>query len=288
MIVDFRTRPPFKSWKKLRIWGERPKNPDPVTASGLLQNIEPYRSYEEKSMDAFMEEMDEAEIDVAVVMGRQAPDFHGNVPAEEVAELVDTYPGRFVGFGGVSGTDLDAGLKEIDRCVEFGFKGVAFDNGWCDPPMYDDDERLFPLYEKCQELGLIASITSSIYVGPDISYSMPVHIHRVAQRFQDLTIVVPHAGFPWGEMMCGIAFHRPNIYLIPDIYLNVPNLPGAGAFVRSANSFLSYRLLYASSYPVRPLGQSLRSFRGLPFDTDEIRDRCSGGNGARLLGIEKA
>ena len=60
MIVDFRTRPPFKSWKKLRIWGERPKNPDPVTASGLFQNIEPYRSYEEKSMDAFMEEMDEA------------------------------------------------------------------------------------------------------------------------------------------------------------------------------------------------------------------------------------
>jgi len=31
--------------------------------------------------------------------------------------------------------------------------------------LYDDDQRLFPLYEKCEREGLIVSITSSIFVG---------------------------------------------------------------------------------------------------------------------------
>ena len=135
------------------------------------------------------------------------------------------------------------------------------------------------------ERGLIVSLTSSIYVGSDVGYSMPVHIHRVAQRFPDLTIVVPHAAFPWAAVMCGVAFQRPNIYLMPDIYLNVPGLPGSDDYFRAANGFLSYRFLYGSSYPVRPLGQSIRSFKSLPFDSDEIRARCLGGNAARLLGL---
>lgn len=286
MIIDFRVRPPFKSFAKLRIYNPRPQNPDPVTASPLFTNIEPpYRSYEETSIDAFVEELDEAGIDVAVAMGRKAGGPHGSVPYEELVELRELFPGRFVCFGGLNGIDVNGALEDIDRCVDLGFKGAALDNGWSDPPLYDDDERLYPIYEKCTERGLIVSLTSSIYVGPDVGYSMPVHIHRVAQQFPDLTIVIPHAAFPWAAVMCGVAFQRPNVYLIPDIYLNVPGLPGSDDYFRAANGFLSYRFLYGSSYPVRPLGQSVRSFKALPFDSDDIRDRCLGGNAARLLGL---
>ena len=287
MIVDFRVRPPFKSFTKLRIYNPRPLNPDPVTASPLFTNMEPYRSYEESSIDAFMEELDEAGIDVAVVMGRKAGGPHGSVPYEELVELRDLFPGRFVCFGGLYGANVEEALEDIDRCVDLGFKGAALDNGWSEPPMYDDDERLFPIYEKCAERGLIVSLTSSIYLGSDVSYCMPVHIHRVAQRFPELTIVVPHAGFPWAAVMCGVAFQRPNLYLIPDIYVNVPNLPGCDDYFRAANGFLNHRVLYASSYPVRPLGQSIRSFKSLPFDNDELRNRCLGGNAARLLGLNQ-
>lgn len=287
MIIDFRVRPPFKSFAKLRIFGGRPENPDPVSSSPLFQNIEPYRSYDDKSMDAFMEELDEAGIDVGVVMGRHAPEPHGMVPNDEIAELVEMFPGRFIGFGGIDGSDVQRALAEIERCAKLGFKGVAFDNGWNDPALRDDDERLFPLYQRCAELGLVASITSSVFVGPDVSYSMPMHIQRVSLKFPTLTIVVPHAGFPWAAVMCGIAFQRPNVYLIPDIYLNVPDLPGADDYFRAANGFLSYRFLYASSYPVRPMGQSLRSFKSLPFSNDDALQRCLGGNAARLLGLDK-
>jgi len=62
-------------------------------------------------------------------------------------------------------------------------------------------------------------------------------------------------------------------------------MPGANEYVKAANYYLGHRLLFASSYPVRPLGQSVEQFRALPFASDEIRSRCLGGNAARLLGL---
>ena len=158
-----------------------------------------------------MKEMDEAGIDVGVIMGRQAAAAFGSMPNEEVAELVRDYPGRFVGFGGVSGSDVPGALEEIDRIVDFGFKGVAMDNGWSDPPLYDDDTALFPIYEKCERLGLILSLTSGIFIGPDLSYSNPAHIQIVAKAFPKLKINVPHGGWPWTTEMCAVAFQCRNI-----------------------------------------------------------------------------
>jgi hypothetical protein len=227
--------------------------------------------------------MDEAEIDVAVIMGRRSAPRYGSVPNEEVAELVRDYPGRFVGFGGVNGSDLKDALAEVDRIIDYGFKGVAMDNGWSDPPLYDDDEKLFPIYEKIASAGLILSLTSSIFVGPDLTYSMPVHIQRVALAFPNLPIVVPHGAFPWATQMCGVALQCRNVYLLPDFYFHIPNTPGADEYLKAANYYLGHRLLYGSSYPVRPLDQSLAQFRALAFEKDETRERCLGGNAARLL-----
>ncbi|MCC6305070.1 MAG: amidohydrolase family protein [Rhodobacteraceae bacterium] len=285
MIIDFRVRPPFRGFLSSFLYRPRDPHPDPVTRSGLQIGIEHYRSFEERSMPAFMEEMDEAGIAIGVVMGRAAPPPYNGVPNEDVSALLRDYPGRFIGFGAVSGMDVAGALAELDRIVDLGLVGVAVDNGYCDPPLYDDDPTLLPIYEKCQDLGLILSITSSIFLGPDLSYSSPVAIQRVARRFPGLRIVVPHASWPWTVQFCAVALQCTNVYPVPDLYLNVPHLPGADEYVKAANTYLSHRLLYASSYPVRPLGQSLRQFRELPFANDAIVTRCTGLNAKQLLGI---
>jgi uncharacterized protein len=236
-------------------------------------------------MTAFMEEMDEAGVDKAVIAGRQSAPNYGSVPNEEVAELVRQYPDRFLGFGGVMGTDLTAALTEVDRIAEWGLKGVAMDNGWADPPLYDDDERLFAIYDKCDKLGLILSLTASIFIGPDLTYSMPVHIQRVAIRFPNLKIAVPHGSWPWTTEICAVAFQCRNVHLVPDFYFHIPNTPGAEQYLRAANYYLQHRLLYASSYPVRPLKQSVEQFKALAFDKDETRRLCLGANAARILGL---
>lgn len=285
MIIDFRVRPPYKSFLASWIYRKRDPNPSPVTVSPLHMNLEPYRSFEERSMTAFMQEMDEAGIDKAVIMGRQSAPAYGSVPNEEVAELVKEYPDRFLGFGGVNGSDPAVAREEFRKVVDFGFKGVAMDNGWSDPPLYDDDERLFPIYEQCEKAGLILSLTSSIFVGPDLSYSMPAHIQRVAMAFPKLQIAVPHGGWPWTTQMCAVAFQSRNVNLVPDFYFHIPNTPGADEYLKAANYYLGHRLLYASSYPVRPLKQSVEQFKALAFEKDETRQLCLGKNAARLLGL---
>lgn len=285
MIVDFRIRPPYKNFLNIHIYRQRNPKPDPVTIPGLQIGLDRYRSYEERSMTWFMKEMDEAKIDLAVIMGRQSTAAFGNVPNEEIAELVRDYPGRFVGVGGVDGADVPGSLREIDRIVDLGFKGVAMDNGWGEPPRFEDDEKLFPIYEKVQARGLFLSLTSSIFLGDDLSYSNPVHIQRVARAFPKLKIVVPHGCWPWATEACGVALQCTNVYLAPDFYMYLP-VPGAEQYVKAANFYLSYRMLYSSSYPVRPLKQSVEQFSALPFSTEEIRQRGLGENALRLLGMK--
>ncbi len=281
VIIDFRVRPPFRSF--LDGWLYRPRQEsDPRLMPPWLVGAEPSRSFAQRSMPAFIEELDEAGIDKAVIMGRKAPPPFGCVPNSDVATLVKSYPGRFVGFGALGG-GMKSAASEIDEVIDLGLVGVAMDNGYWQ--VHDDDESNFPAYERLEREGLILSLTNSIVIGPDLSYCSPLHIERVALRFPALRIVVPHAAWPWTTQMCGVAFKCRNVHLVPDIYMHLPGIPGSDDYLRAANSFLSYRMIYASSYPIRPIGQSLRQFQDLAFDSDEIRSRCTGGNAASLLGL---
>lgn len=284
MIIDFRVRPPFKSMGETALYLPKNTHAEPAVQHPLHMNLDPCKSFDEKSMDAFIDEMDEAGITKGVVMGRKSAPIYGSVPNEEVKELIDLYPGRFFGFGGVDGTDIPSAMAEIDLIQSYGFKGIALDNGWYAEPWYDDDERLFPVYERCQDEGLIVSLTSSIYVGPDLSYCDPIHIQRVAKKFPNLKIVVPHAAWPHTTLMCAVAFQCRNVHLIPDLYLNIPNMPGAQDYIRAIDYYLDHRMLFASSYPVRPMGQSVREFKQLPLASEKTRARCLYDNAMRLLG----
>ena len=267
------------------MFNERSANPDPVTINAFMINMPYYRSFEERSMEAFLEEMDDARIDVGVIVGRQAPPPYGGATNEDVAELVSLYPDRFVGFGSI---DYEAGgyAEQVDAIHAMGLKGIGLDSPWWD--FYDDDPVLFPIYERAQELGLIVMITSSVYLGKDLTYSDPVHVQRVARDFPNLTILVSHACWPWSAQSAAVAFAHPNVYLVPDLYWNIPSTPGADEWVKAANYFLSYRILHASAYPVRPLGDSIEGLLKLGFDSPEIADRILGGNAARLLGLDES
>ena len=54
-------------------------------------------------------------------------------------------------------------MSQVDQCVELGFKGVAIDNGWCVPALYDD-ESLLPVYERVAEHGLPNSPEADEYI----------------------------------------------------------------------------------------------------------------------------
>ncbi len=288
MVIDFRVRPPYRGFRELGIftkWAKPETDPKKMGAFGTGRG--PVPSCEQGSMELFMQEMDEAEVDACVVMGRRTKGEAinaGNVSADDIYELANAYPGRFIPFAGIDPTDDDA-AKQVERVVkELGFKGISIDPGWCVPCMYADDERIAPVYETCAQLGTIVTVTCSAVVGPDMTYSDPVAIQHVASRWPNLKIVVAHACWPHIEEMIGVSLACPNVYLCPDVYFYTDNMPMHEHLVTAANGFMMYRTLFASTYPVGGLKESILkwSSKGL---TPKALQCTLHDNAAELLGL---
>lgn len=281
MIFDFRLRPPYKGFANLSIF-------NPVCNDVPPHNVNARRSESahQKSFPLFMEEMKEAGITQGVIMGRPGlKNWAGCVPNEDVRALAEEYPGVFIPFGGVdvSGGIL-AALAEIRRCHSWGFKGIAVEPGFCEPPLKADDARLYPIYALCEELGLIQVITSSFMVGPDIDYCHPIHIQHVANDFPTLQIVVSHACYPWVMQMVNLMLMCPNLWLIPDMYMHNQTAPGNELYQNGVKWLKGERYLFGSAYPCYDMRQAVDDFRRFGFDA-EITQKVLWDNAHKLLKI---
>lgn len=125
----------------------------------------------------------------------------------------------------------------------------------------------------------------SAALGPDLTYSDPVIVQHVANRYPDMKIVVAHACWPHVERMLGVAMRCPNVYLVPDCYVYIDCMPFADTYIEAANSFLKYRTIFGSTYPERSLKQTIEGWKKRPWDPEAL-ELSLYGNAARLLGID--
>jgi predicted TIM-barrel fold metal-dependent hydrolase len=94
--------------------------------------------------------------------------------------------------------------------------------------------------------------------------------------------VIYHGYWPNAQQAVGLAFRYDNVHLVPDMYIFQP---GSDAYVQAANSFLSQQLLFGSSYPFRPIRQSIEDFARLGFHESALDDLFYG-NAARLFKLQ--
>jgi predicted TIM-barrel fold metal-dependent hydrolase len=283
-IIDFRGRPPtpaFLSYfgpDRLRWIAER------VGARSIS------RAYQEKSLDLFFAEMDEAGIEYTVALGRNSPELMvgkrrfpaGIIPNDHVLDLQTRYPGRVIGMAGVDVSNrLHNAVDEIDDYVgKRGLKGVFIEPQRAIPG-HPSDPVCFPVYEKCVELGVPVSIMTGPFAGPDLSYTAPVHIDIVASEFPDLKIIAGHGAWPYVNEIISVAFRHPNVYVSPDVYHFTP---GSAAYVEAANGFMADQLLFGTAYPIRPLRQTVEDFSRLGLKPDSL-EKALFKNGRALLGL---
>ena len=283
-IVDFRVQPPFKSFLGLYFFRPRPKVDDPINHNALALGRGPNRSFDEQSMSRFMEELDAAEIGHAVIVGQRAASRYGAIDNADIAELLQAYPGRFTGFAGVDATEADAQAQARRAIQELGCRGISVVPGWSEPPLRDDDPALMRVYEICATLDAPVVITSSHFIGPDMDHARPVHIQRAALAFPEVTFIAGHACWPWTTQAVALAMRCPNVYLMPEFYWYLPDMPGAGDYINAANTFLRPRVLFSSCYPSRTVGEAVAHVRSLPLAPDSV-EPVFAGNARRLLGL---
>lgn len=277
-------QPPYKSLLGLHFFRPRPAIDDPLNSNAFAVGRGPNRSFDERSMTVFIDELDAARITHAVIIGQRAAPRYGSADNGDIAELVDAHPGRFTGYAGIDAGDADA-PNQARRSIEaLGCRGIAVVPGWSEPTLRDDDPALMRVYEVCADLHVPVVITSSHFIGPDMEHARPVHLQRAALAFPEVTFIAGHACWPWTTQAVALAMRCPNVYLMPEFYWYLPGIPGAADYVGAANTFLRPRTLFSSCYPSRTVGEAVAAVGALPLVPESVAP-VFGGNARRLLGL---
>lgn len=279
-IVDFRLRPPTGPY---RIFF----TPNVVGHVNRLMGHHVPRSYsistetsptaEDRAIAALLHEMDSVGVRIGVMNGRHSVNRPVPVHIEDgdLAQLTERTDQRVLGLAGI---DFDKPMKEIlaglDTAVkELGLVGVCVEPGLARTPMYADDEKLFPLYERVADLGVPLLFMSGPLAGPDISHTDPVRFDRVARRYSSMPVVLGHGCYPYVNEAIALAFKSEvtglmNVYVSPDVYVFAP---GGKAYVEGIN-WLPKRFIYASAYSFMGVEEAVRETLKLDIREDALED----------------
>jgi predicted TIM-barrel fold metal-dependent hydrolase len=276
-IIDFRVRPPLKGFLDMVMYSNGERRDRFTRQLGL----EPAPSAVQRSMPLLLEEMKAASVVHGVITGRTS-DFLGSVSNADVAAIVREYPGRFSAIAAIDPTQRKAAIAQIDSALSDGFLGVTIEPGAYPVPIYADDRRLYPIYAHLEDRNVPVVIMTGGNAGPDLSYSNPIQLDRVAADFPNLRIAVSHGNWPWVSEILHVAFRRSNVYVSPDMYLY--NMPGMDDYLKAANGFLAERFIFATAYPLVPLQAYAEWFVKLPLKPENM-EKCVYRNAASFLGI---
>jgi predicted TIM-barrel fold metal-dependent hydrolase len=283
MVIDFRVRPPiveaYPEIPELDHYGDLYKHSVAATRSDI-----------ERGWEALIEQMDEAGVQIAVVLAEDVEATLGKkVRNEAIAEGIKQYPNRFRGLASVDPHKGHAAVEELEGAVrDLGMVGLTL---WpCFHQMYCSDRRYYPLYEKCLELGIFVVIHTSVNfskVAP-LDLGRPVYLDQVAIDFPELPIVASHAGWPWVLEMIAVAWRHSNVMMETSAMRPKHMMKqdsGWGPLFNYGNSILADRVMFATAWPLLPFARSIEEYRQFPI-TDDVKEKWLYGNAARLLGIE--
>lgn len=169
------------------------------------------------SVPKMLEEMDRVGVELIFIDQFKLWSYYEHrmpvvVTLKALDELVAESGGRIVPGGSYNPFRIKESLEEI----EIGFKEHGLKYVWFHPITYGvalDDRRNYPLYAKCQELGIPMSVQVGHAAEPvPCENGRPYYMDIVALDFPDLKIILTHTGFPWIQEWISMCWKHPNVY----------------------------------------------------------------------------
>ena len=250
----------------------------------------PYRLPPEEYLKA----MDENNVDMAVILGKDYGKLgdidNSNLPDEEVADLVKAHPDRFIGFTAVHpDRDEKKNVDRIERAInDLGLKGIKLNPA---SGFFPNDQRLYPSYEKAQELQIPVVIHSGVKPpseGSRLRYCLPVYIDDVAVDFPDLKIVIAHAGYPWVEDVIMVGLYTENVFADISTLNQIEEVMGSEVILptlkKLTDSLGAGRVVFGTDgiFNLEPL---ISAVKNADFLSDSDREKIFSGNAKEILKI---
>ncbi|MHA1412150.1 MAG: amidohydrolase family protein [Promethearchaeota archaeon] len=260
----------------------------------LKEAVKPFLSKIRKltmSVEQFVKSLDKMGVERAVIfnLDEETPSGIAGLPNDYYAKIINDYPNKFIGFAGIDPLKGMNAIREIRRCHEMGFKGIAVRPFMFQiPPTH---RKMYPIYSTCVELDMAIWFHLSInYSTNSMEIEKPIYLDMVAQDFPELKMIAGHGGWPWIDEMVAVAWRNPNIYI--DIASYLPKylaIPGSGweMLMHFGNTVLQDKILFGSTWLF--MGMSIKQLADevmkLPLK-EEVKKKWLYDNAARLLGIK--
>ncbi|MBL7496217.1 amidohydrolase family protein [Frankia sp. CNm7] len=207
--------------------------------------------------------------------------------AGEPAQLaLKRFPDRFVPSGNIDDPNDVMGTvrKMVREYEEFGIRAVgAFPSGMF-PQVAINDEKMYPVYAKCVELGIPIFCCAGV-PGPRLRFE-PQRVELIDQvmfDFPDLVFVTRHGCEPWTDLAVKLLLKWPNLYYSTSAFApkHYPK-----AIIDFANSRGADKIIYAGYYPMGlSLDRIMADMPNVPF-RDHVWPKFLHENARKVLKLD--
>lgn len=282
MIIDFHFHPFCKeaTWQDLdkiadAMWGLDPNQKKRMSV--MLKTL-----VEEYSIDNYVELMNDLQIEKAVIVSFNIKTAYGIclVTNDDIANFVNKYPNKFIGFAGIDPPSLEA-INQLEYAIDsLNLKGVKLV-----PPVqkFDlKDKRYDSLWRKILDYDIPLWIHGGHQVstaGSVAKYGHPMRIDDLAMRFPDITIIIGHMGTPWFWDTFSVVQRHPNVFVDisahPELYQYFP-------WDAYTNSNIENKVLFASDHPLCHWNQLIPAVEQLPI-SESFKNKIFKKNATKIL-----
>jgi predicted TIM-barrel fold metal-dependent hydrolase len=185
---------------------------------------------------------------------------------ESTRRAAAEFPDVVIPYGHIS-VDNQNAIAEIEKFAAAGFKGVKMHR-----PKYDwDNFGYFPIYQRLQDLGLVALFHTGIVAGSSddpepssMARMRPAFLHTIARSFPKLRIQGAHLGNPWYEEAAEVARWEKNLYF---------DLTGSSLIKKANNLAVFKEYLWWEGPTAHSPSDAVYAFEKVVFGTDEPPDQ---------------
>ncbi len=239
------------------------------------------------SSEDLITEMDNAGVDVSVALGYGWTDQDAaRLSNDYLLAAAAEFPGRIIPYCSVDPSWGDAALREVERCLSFGARGIgelhADTQGWSP----EQAEGLSGVVALASEAAVPVLVHASEPFGhsyPGKGATTPERLLTLAVAFPDVAFIFAHfgGGLPFYALMPEVAETLSNVYFDS---ATTPFLYRPDVYAVSAAAAGSDRILFGSDFPLIRQGRAIRGVRGSGLNDADI-DRVLGGNVVDLLAL---
>jgi predicted TIM-barrel fold metal-dependent hydrolase len=201
-----------------------------------------------------------------------------------ILESVKRYPDRLIGFTSIQLKDRDKTVKEIERCVGLGAKGVGEIVTEPHGVAIDDEKVLRPIVEVSKSLNIPIMVHANETVGHYYVGKAKTELSRYYNfilSYPDIDIILAHwgGGLLFYELMPEVARACERVYYdtAASIFLYTPRVYSAAVHIIGAD-----KILFGTDYPLIDHRRYFEQIENSGLPKKDI-DKIYGENAERIM-----